>query len=46
MGQQVYSENSRFNIPSRKFIMSVKDRRLRKSQEVNVGLMVKLWKLE
>jgi hypothetical protein len=24
MGQQVYSENSRFNIPWRKFIMSVK----------------------
>jgi hypothetical protein len=45
MAQQVSSENSRLNISWRQYIL-VKEGRLRKAstQEVNVRLMLKLWK--
>jgi hypothetical protein len=33
MGKQIYSENSRLNIPRRKFVPSIKEGRLRKAYD-------------
>jgi hypothetical protein len=42
MIQQIYLKNARHNVQWRKFLMSVKEGKLRKSrtEEVNVGLML------